>query len=254
MRTTQTNLSLAEQKLAAFEQLQPEFERCFNFVQDIQGQRRLVALPVSETVRYLHSLWICECKDRLLSVSKTIPRYEGSNCLKLLQRWQTGASSEVIAFLQHKLDGMLFADLTSQIELARGTRTMNKGAFERLTHGRQVLLNRAINLTQAFDAIFALSEQDLIQEVQTACGAFGHRPEQIEQQLAEMETPLYACVPHQLLAQRNMLIMNKVGVIVMTLPDDLPGKRSESVIPARVPALAFAEYVISDYRELTDAP
>jgi hypothetical protein len=251
MTITQANLSLAEHKLAAFEQLQPEFECCFHFVQDVQGQRRFETFPVSATVRYLHALWICECKDRLLSVPKNMPRYEGSYCLKLLQSWQTGASAEVSAFLQRKLDGMSFADLTSQIELAQGARQVNSGLIAHLTHGRQVLLNRAMNLTKAFDTIFALSMQELIQEVQAACEKFGHRLEQMEQQLAEMETPLYACVPHQLLAQRNMLIMNKVGINALTLSDDLPGTHLESVIPNRVPAIAFAEYIISGYRELT---
>ncbi len=50
--------------------------------------RRFPAYPVMETVHYLHALWICECKDRLLSVYKNIERYEGCYCLELLRRWQ----------------------------------------------------------------------------------------------------------------------------------------------------------------------
>ena len=85
MRGTLAGEKLAEQKLAAFEQLQPEFEASFRFVQEVHGQRRFVAFPVAETVHYLHALWICERKDRLLSVYKNIVRYEGQHCLDLLQ-------------------------------------------------------------------------------------------------------------------------------------------------------------------------
>ncbi len=70
MRGTLAGKKLAEQKLAAFERLQPEFEASFRFVQEVHGQRRFATFPVAEMVHYLHALWICECKDRLLSVSK----------------------------------------------------------------------------------------------------------------------------------------------------------------------------------------
>jgi hypothetical protein len=56
MASSPTNTSLARQKLAAFEQIQPEFERCFRFVQQVHGQERFAAFPVSETVRYVHAL------------------------------------------------------------------------------------------------------------------------------------------------------------------------------------------------------
>jgi hypothetical protein len=59
---------LAQQKLAAVEQLQPECEASFRFVQEVHGQRRFAAVPVAETVFSLHALWVCERKDRLLSV------------------------------------------------------------------------------------------------------------------------------------------------------------------------------------------
>ncbi len=78
----------AQRKSEAFEQLQPEFEASFRFVQDVHGQRRFSAFTVVEAVRYLHALWVCECKDRLLSVYRNIVRYEGQHCLRLLQRWQ----------------------------------------------------------------------------------------------------------------------------------------------------------------------
>jgi hypothetical protein len=66
-----------KQKLDAFERLQPEFAASFRFVQEVHGQRRFAAFPVAETVHYLHALWICDCKDRLLSVFKSSLRYEG---------------------------------------------------------------------------------------------------------------------------------------------------------------------------------
>ncbi len=68
MRGTLAGEKLAEQKLAAFGRLQPEFEASFRFIQEVHGQKRCAAFPVTETVHYLHALWICECKDRLLSV------------------------------------------------------------------------------------------------------------------------------------------------------------------------------------------
>jgi hypothetical protein len=77
MEITLAGEQLAKQKLAVFEQLQPAFEASFCFVQEVHGQRRFSAFPVAQTVHYLHALWICECKDRLLSIYKNIIRYEG---------------------------------------------------------------------------------------------------------------------------------------------------------------------------------
>jgi hypothetical protein len=77
----------AQRKSEAFEQLQPACEASFRFVQEVHGQRRFSVFPVAETVRYLHALWVCECKDRFLSVYRNIVRYEGHHCLRLLQRW-----------------------------------------------------------------------------------------------------------------------------------------------------------------------
>ncbi len=249
MERTPAGDQLAKQKLAVFEQLQPEFEASFRFVQEVHGQRRFSTFPVAETVRYLHALWVCECKDRLLSVYKNIERYEGNQCLALLRRWQEGETADVVAFLHRKLDGLPFAELTRQIEQARIVHA-DDGLMRRLVHGRLVLLNRTMNFLRALDAIFALSDDDLREQVRAACAHYGHRPDQIEQQLAEMESLLYCYVPHPLLAQRNMVVMNTLGRHVMILPTDRPGERSwKVVVPAKAPR-SFAEQVIAGYLEL----
>lgn len=250
MAANLTAQELVKQKLAVFEQLQPAFEECFPFVQQVHGQQRFVPFPVASTVRYLHSLWVCECKDRLLSIYKNIERYEGSYCLRLLLRWQEGETAEVVDFLQRKLDMMPFADLTRQISEAR-LHHEEDGLAQRLKHGRGVLLNRGMNLMQALDAIFALSEEQLVEEVRAACQHYHHRPEEIEQQVAELHTDLYAYAPSQLLAQRNMELMNKMGVHVMNRPSDQPGHRSWRVLEPTVPPGPFAEQVIDGYVELT---
>jgi hypothetical protein len=250
MVTTPTVEKLAKQKLEAFEQIQPEFETSFHFVQEVHGQRRFSTFPVIETVYYLHSLWICECKDRLLSIYKNINRYEGRYCLELLSRWQQGETADVIAFLHGKLDGFPFVELTHQIMEAQSAHLSDDGVVRRLIHGRLTLLNRSMNLMRALDAIFALSEDNVRKNVQDACVQMGHRPHQIEQQLAEMEEPLYSYMPHQLLAQRNMLVMNKLGMNVMKLPTDRPGDRSKNVSASTEPLPSFAMHPIEGYLEL----
>lgn len=250
MATNLTAQELVKQKLAAFEQLQPAFEQCFQFVQQVHGQQRFPAFPVASAVRYLHALWICECKDRLLSIYKNIERYEGTYCLQLLRNWQEGETADIIDFLQRKLDMMPFADLTRQIHQAN-LHHEDDSLAHRLIHGRKILLNRGMNLMQAFDAIFMLSEEQLIDEVRAACAQFDHRPEQIEQQLAELLTDLYAYAPSQQLAQHNMELMNKMGVHVMHKPSDQPGNRSWRVLEPSVPPGPFAEQVIEGYVELT---
>jgi hypothetical protein len=246
MRGTVAIQTLVKQKLEAFERLQPEFEASFRFVQEVHGQRRFAAFPVAETVHYLHALWICECKDLLLSVYKSSARYEGRYCLDLLRQCQEGETAAVVAFLQRKLDGLPFADFTRQIQEA----TTLHLAHEGLVHGRFVLLNRGMNLMQALDAIFSLPEDDLLREMQGACARFGHHPSQIEQQLAQVEDPLSYSIPHQLLAQRNMLVMNKLGIQVMTQHTNLPGERSGTVVAPTNPLRPFAEHVIRGYLEL----
>ncbi len=250
MVTTQAAEKLAKQKLEAFEHIQSEFEASFQFVQQVHGQRRFSTFPVTESVHYLHALWLCECKDHLLSIYKNIERYEGRYCLDLLKRWQEGDTADVIVFLHTKLDGFPFVELTHQIMDAKAARPVDEGLVRRLVHGRQILLNRSMNLMQALDAIFALSEEDLKFEVRDACAIYGHTHTQIELQLAEMEDPLFSYVPSRLLAQRNMLVMNKLGVNVMTLPTDRPGERSWKVKASTEPIPSFAMHTIDGYQEL----
>lgn len=103
--STETLLpAVIAEHLAAFERLQPEFAASFLYVQEVQGQRRHPTFPIEASVRYLHALWVCACKDRLLSAPRTMERYEGRRCLELLERWQTGESAGVVEFLQHKLE------------------------------------------------------------------------------------------------------------------------------------------------------
>jgi hypothetical protein len=241
---------LIKQKLKAFKQLQSEFEASFRFAQDVQGQKRFPAFPVDHTVRYLHALWICECKDRLLSIYKNIQRYEGHYCLELLRGWQEGDTAGVVTFLHGKLDMLPLPDITRQLQEVR-LRQSRDGLLERLEHGRKIMLNRGFNLFHALDAIFALPDNELIAQVQAACTQYEHAPAQIEQQLAEMETPLYSYMPHQLLARQNMIVMNKLGIDVMNKPADQPGQRSWRVLKPTEPLSPFAEHVILGYQELT---
>lgn len=250
MGTLSVYQNLTERKLQAFERLQPEFERCFHFIQEVHGQRRFQTFSVKDIVYYLHALWVCECKDRLLSVYRNIVRYEGQRCLSLLHCWQAGEDGGVIAFLQYKLDGLPFTELTAQIQEARTFQQEENGTMKRLMHGRQVLLNRGVNLMLAIEALFALPEAERVQEVQAACLSFGHHPTEIEQQLAELESPLYAYAPHRSLAQRNMLVMNTLGMAVMTLATDMPGDRSWKVLAPTEKPYPFAEHRILRYLEL----
>lgn len=250
MTTTQPMQELVKQKLKAFEQLQVEFETCFPFVQDVHGLKRFSAFPVADSVRYLHALWVCECKDRLLSIYKNMPRYEGRQCLELLKGWQQGETADVVAFLNQKLDMLPFADLTRRIHQAQ-QQGQEDGLAQRLIHGRHILLNRGMNLMQALDVIFALPEDELVRQVQAACAQYGHRPEQIEQQLVDMDGPLYTYMPHQSLAQRNMVVMNKMGVNVTSKPADRPGHRSWHILEPTVPAGPYAQQIIEGYLELT---
>jgi hypothetical protein len=242
--------SLVQLKIDAFEHLQPQFEASFQFVQNVQGQKRFSLFPASDTVHYLHALWICECKGRLLSVPKTIKEYEGRRCLELLRLWQQGDAASVVDFLQHKLDMLPLAQITRQYSEARDLRQDNNLA-QHLAYGRLIMLNRGFNLMQALDAIFILSEDALSGEVHVACEHYGHLPEQIEQQLEEMNTPLYSYVPNQALAQRNMRVMNMPGVNVTLRPSDPPGHRSWRVLSPTEPLNPYAEHVVEGYQELT---
>jgi len=240
--TGEVRQRLTEAKLAAFSSIEAEFLACFRFVETIQGQQRLPACPVALSVRFLHALWVCECKDNLLSVPQTMGRYEGRRSLELLRGWQVGDTESIVAFLQRKLDNLSSADLTGEIREARIAG--NVPLAERLAHGRRVMLNRGFHLMQALDAIFALDDDLLTKEVRAACAEFGHRPDQIKQQLEEMETDLYSYTPHPLLARRNMLVMNELGISVTNLPADQPGHRTERVEAPTLPQPPYAELTV----------
>lgn len=250
MNAAQTTQETINQKLAAFEQLQPKFEECFRFVEDVHGLKRFATVSVADCVRYLHSLWVCERKDRLLSIYKNIERYEGRLCLELLDLWQRGEAADVVAFLQRKLDMLPLADITRQIHEAHRFGG-DDGLEQRLLHGRLIMLNRGMNLLHALDAVFALPDEQLAQEVRVACERYGHTPVQIARQIAEMDAPIYTYIPHQSLANRNMVVMNKLGVNVMSKPVDQPGSRSWRVLEPTEPMSPFAEHVILGYQELT---
>jgi hypothetical protein len=248
--TVAATQELVNQKLAAFDRLQPEFEACFQFVQDVHGQRRFSSFPVSYVVGYLHALWVCECKSELLSVYKTIKEYDGKYSLELLRRWQEEEdTASVVAFLHRKLDMLPLADITRQVHEATRLHK-DDGLAQRLAHGRLILLNRGMNLMRALESIFTPPEEDLFKEVRIACEQYGHLPPQIEKQLAEMESPIYAYVPHQELASRNMQVMNKLGVNVTLRPADLPGRRSWRVVAPIEPLSPYAEHVVVGYREM----
>lgn len=56
MEANATTQQLIQQKLAAFEQLEPTFVDCFHFMQDVHGQKRFPTFSVADSVRYLHAL------------------------------------------------------------------------------------------------------------------------------------------------------------------------------------------------------
>ncbi len=250
MATTSALPAIVEQKLTAFTRLEEDFEASFQFVEAVHGQQRFSLFPVAYTVRYLHALWICECKTGLLSVPRTVKEYEGQLSLQLLHRWQEEQdTAAVVDFLHCKLDMLQLGEITRQAYEAQYVRA-NNGMVQRLLHGRTILLNRGFNLMHALDAIFALSEYELFVAVNEACAQYNHLPDQITQQLADMQSPLYSYVPHQVLAQRNMQVMNRLGVNVAAKPQDLPGQRSWRVVPATEPLKPFAEHVVQGYLEL----
>lgn len=240
---------LVQQKLAAFARMQAEFEQCFHFQQEVHGQKRFSSFPVERIVSYLHALWLCERKDRLLSVHQHIPRYEGARCLELLRDWQAGQNAPLVAFLIQKLDRSSFADITARIEDIRRQRG-DETLARRLEHGRLLLLNRGMNLMHALEAMFSLSEQDLLDEVRPACEQHGHTPAHIEEQLADLRSSLYTYRPHRLLARRNMVEMNKLEADVLIQHADLPGERSRRVQISAQPLAPFADHVIDGYLPL----
>ncbi len=246
---TEELTDVIKQKLAAFAAMREEFEASFRFLQDVHGQKRFESFSVADAVRYLHARWICERKGRVLSIAKTSKEYEGGLCLELLRKWQEGDTASVVDFLNRRLDMLPLGDITRQMhEMQQEQR--DDGLLERLTHGRLVMLNRGMNLMHLLDALFVLSEEDLLQAVQEACVRYEHTPEHITQQLQEMDAPLYSYVPHQSLAQQNMLVMNTMVVEGLILPDDVPGHRSWRVVQPTEPNSPLAEHVVEGYQEL----
>jgi hypothetical protein len=243
--------AVVEAKLARFAALRDEFEQCFAFVQNIHGQQRLPTFSIKQIVYYLHALWICDCKDRLLGVPHTLMRYEGVRCLELLAAWQAGDTASVVAFLHEKLDVQPFAAITHQLHQAL-QRTDQVDLARRLTEGRIVLLHRGMNLLQAFDAIFTLAEPALLMAVRLACAQYQHTPEQIQRQLTEWALPVFQPLRHPALARQNMLIMNVMGVNVSSTSADAPGQRTDAVAaPPLTPHAPYAEFAISGYLALT---
>lgn len=238
--------ALAQRKLRAFARIEPEFIACFRFVEEIHGQRRFESLPIADLTRYLHALWVCELKDRLLSVPHSIARYEGARALGLLRDWQEGQTAGVVAFIHRRLDDQPFAELTRQIESSRMADDLTGAA--RLTSGRGVLLNRLFTLAHALDAIFALEPERLRAEVIAGATALGHTRAQIDRQLTSLSGDLYAYVPHPTLARRNMLLMNGAGLRISDTDGDRPGERTARVQPGAPPAAAYAESPIAHER------
>ncbi len=99
----------------------------------------------------------------------------------------------------------------------------------------------------ALETIAVHSGDDLRAEVRRASEHYGHGPAQIEEQLAEMATPLYTYRPHALLAQRNMVTMNRLGVDVSALTTEPSCVRSWYPTPSEEAQAPFAEQVISGY-------
>jgi hypothetical protein len=177
--------------------------------------------------------------------------YEGRLSLELLQSWQEDSdTASVVEFLIHKLDMLPLEGISRQIQMVQRTH-MNDKLARRLVHGRMVMLNRGMNLFQALDSIFALPEEELQNAVSVACEKLGHRPEQIVQQLRELNSPLFAFVPHQVLARRNMMVMNKLGVSVLSQPADQSDWRSWRVSNSTAPFSPFAEHIVQPYLDMT---
>lgn len=103
---------------------------------------------------------------------------------------------------------------------------------------------------QALESIVTLPKDALMHEVRTACIQYGHTPRQIEQQSATAADLCSSYAPHQLLAQRTMLVMNQMAKDIKTLPTDLPGECSWKVVAPIEPSGSFAASVIGTYLEL----
>lgn len=248
--------ALVAQKLQAFGRLEASFEASFPFAQDMQGQRRSSGIPVRHVVCYLHALYVCAAKDRLLGIPRLADRYEGEECLRAMRELQDGCTASTIALLERKLDGTSLADLTRALEPAPEGATPHELALRarQLHRGRQAVLNRLANRLQALDTLCGLSAEDLMRQVRQACAHYGHTKRQIERQLQELTTPLYQTLVHPALARRNIQVMERVGVKVV--PEHAPEQAQlmpPEPAPAHhaMPAAPFAEEVIQPYYELT---
>lgn len=233
---------LSRRKLEVFARIEDDFIASFSFTQEAHGQRRFTSFPIASTVRYLRALYICECKDRLLSVLKNIERYEGERCLELLRGWQKGHTADVVAFIHRKLDNQPFGEVTRQLEEAE--RMGDLPRVRRLTSGRMVLLNRNFNLSQALDAIFTPTPERLLAEVRAACAQAGQTPEDIERELVELRSDVFAYAPSPSLARRNMLLMNSLGHQILDERGEPPETRTDRVGPHALPVPAYAEELI----------
>lgn len=235
-------------KLIEFARIEDEFIASFIFVQEVHGQRRFDSFPLEHIVRYLHALYICELKDRLLSVMNTVDRFEGERCLRLLRDWQEGATAEVIAFIHRKLDNLPFGEVSRQIE--RAARAGDAQTASRLAAGRVVLLNRNFNLSHALHAIITPEPEQLRAEVAALCAQLDHTPTALDQQIASLRTELYAYAPSPALARRNMLLMNRLGVQVADAagarPPLAPAEEGVDhvIAPATQPAPPYAQEII----------
>ncbi len=238
---TQLPQLLAE-KEAAFERIRDDFLASFTFLQDTHGQRRFSAFPAASTVRYFHALWICECKDLLLSVPQQGSRYDGRRALEALRVWQDGELGAAVALLEEKLGYTTFTEITLAYQQALGF--ADQSLARRLAHGRATLLNRTMNLQRALDALFALTPQALVRQARAACARYGHTPEQIAEQFAELQTPLYGALRHPALVQRNIEVMQALGILVTDNESDRPGRRTNAVQAPTLPQHPYAEQVI----------
>jgi hypothetical protein len=186
-----------------------------------------------------------------LSVAKTVKVYEGRLCLELLKLWQQdGDTASVVDFLYRKLDMLPLSDISRRIQVMRREH-MNDHLVKRLVHGRMVMLNCSMNLFHALDSIFALPEEELQHIVSQVCERYGHHPRQIAQQLQEMDSPLFAFVPHPMLAQRNMLVMNKLGVGILSQLEDPPSLRSQPLGSSDTLLPPAALWVVQPYLDMT---
>jgi hypothetical protein len=238
-----TTNDLTRAKLEAFERIEADVLTSFTFVQDMHGQRRFTSLELGDILRYLHALYICECKDRLLSIPVGNSRYEGQRCLELMRDWQHGESAGVVAFIHRKLDQQPFAELTRQIEEASHANDLPR--VHRLTSGRNVLLSRNNNLCVALDTLFTVPVEQMGETVAALCASAGHSPAEIERQLADLHSALYSYAPHALLARRNMHVMNQLGQHITSRAGDHPGERTDRVLAPAPPVPSYAEERIS---------